>query len=171
MRKHAHGFTLLDLLLSLTLLSALATLGGPVCRTMLHEHQMRQASTRLLASATLARSEATKRNQAIMVKARNGNWSEGWDVFVDLNNNAQLDAGEPVISQQPGNPQISIRGNAPVARYLRLTPTGRAKLPGGAFQAGTLRLCHRHGMIDQRRLILSATGRIRSERATTVSDC
>jgi len=171
MRTHARAFTLLDLLLSLTLLSTLTAIGVPTCRAMLHEQQMRQASTRLLASATLARSEAAKRNQAVMVKARNGNWSEGWDVFVDLNNNAQLDTGEPVISQQPGNSQISIRGNAPVARYLRLTPTGRAKRPGGAFQAGTLSLCHRHGMIDQRRLILSATGRIRSERATANSGC
>lgn len=171
MRNHTRAFTLLDLLVSITVLASLAAIAAPTYKAVLQEQEMRQTVNRLIASTVLARSEAAKRNRAVVVRARNSNWSDGWDVFVDLNNNTLLDIDEPVISQQAGSTQIIITGNTPVARYIRLTPTGRAKLPGGGFQAGTLTLCHRENMLDQRQLILSATGRIRSERAAPSNGC
>ena len=62
--------------------------------------------------------------------------------------------------ETPGG--IIIKGNSPVTRYLRYTPTGQTKRLGGAFQAGTLTLCHSSGNQPVRRLILNAAGRLRS---------
>ncbi|MNO01291.1 hypothetical protein D3C81_2213950 [compost metagenome] len=57
---------------------------------------------------------------------------------------------------------VQIVGNAPVSRYVRYTPTGDAKMQSGAFQAGTISLCHESGMQAVRRLVISATGRLRT---------
>ena len=171
MRTHARAFTLLDLLTSLSIGLLLVAIAIPAYKDMRQEHQMRQASISLFASTTLARSEAAKRNLPVVLRARNDDWSQGWDVFVDLNNNTQQDAGEPLIVSQNPPGQVIIKGNTPVARYIRFTPMGRAKQPGGAFQAGTLTLCHGHAPAATRKLILSASGRLRSERNAASSSC
>ena len=57
---------------------------------------------------------------------------------------------------------VRISGNTPVSRYVRYTPSGEAKMQNGAFQAGTITLCHSDSQQPVRRLILSATGRLRT---------
>ncbi|MOA67911.1 hypothetical protein D3C78_1952840 [compost metagenome] len=49
-----------------------------------------------------------------------------------------------------------------VSRYIRYTPTGEAKMHNGAFQAGTITLCHADGEQAIRKLILNPTGRLRT---------
>lgn len=171
MRKHAHAFTLLELLAWLSIALSLTAVGIPAYLAISQEQHLRQASTNLFISIALARSEATKRNQPVVLRARNNNWSEGWEVFADLNNNTLQETGEPLISSQDTPRQITIKGNSPVARYIRFTPMGRAKMPGGAFQAGTLTLCHASAATATRKLILSASGRVRSERQAASSRC
>ena len=100
-----------------------------------------------------------------MVDNGDGDWASGWQVFVDLNNNGQLDAGEPLLREEAAlAADVIAKGNTPVRRYIRYTSLGSAKQLGGAFQAGTLTLCSVSGEQAIRRLVLSATGRIRREK-------
>lgn len=162
MQRYVCAYTLIELLTTMAITSVVLSTGMPALTEMHHNQKLRTASNDLLSSAVLARSEAVKRNRPVLVKARDGDWNRGWIVFADLNDNADFESGEPLIAQLDTPDGIMIKGNAPVARYLRYTPTGQTKRLGGAFQAGTLRLCHSSGKPPMRRLVLSATGRLRS---------
>ncbi|AYC35142.1 pilus assembly protein FimT [Pseudomonas cavernae] len=165
MYRHAYGFTLVELLTSLGILTLLVTVGVPGAQQFMGNQQLVSASNTLATNLTLARSESIKRRQPVLVDNADGDWASGWRVFVDLNNNGQLDEGEPLLRQEQPLPKgVIAKGNSPVRRYIRYTPLGNAKLLGGAFQAGTLTLCHTSGKQAVRRLVLSPSGRLRRAR-------
>lgn len=162
MRRSACAYTLIELLTSLAIASVLLGTGLPALIEMRHGQSLRTASTSLFQSALLARSESAKRNRPVLVKARDGDWSRGWIVFTDMNDNAEFEPSEPLLMEIDAPEGVIIKGNSPVARYIRYTPTGQSKRLGGAFQAGTLTICHISSKQPVRRLVLSATGRLRS---------
>lgn len=156
-----HAYSLYELLVALGLFSFVGCLSVPASIDWLQAQQIRTASELLMEGAILARSEAIKRRASVLLTARNGNWSAGWEVFVDENNNTRRDAGEQLIAAADMPVEIMIKGNSPVSHYLRYTATGQAQRLGGAFQAGTLTLCHARGTQRVRQLVLSASGRLR----------
>ncbi|HSX90777.1 MAG TPA: GspH/FimT family pseudopilin [Pseudomonas sp.] len=165
MYRHAYGFTLPELLIALSILTLLASLGVPGLQQFIGGQQLVATSNMLTATLAFARSESIKRRQPVLVDNGDNNWISGWKVYVDVNNNGQLDGGEPLLQQEGPLPSgIILKGNTPVRRYVRYTSLGNAKLLGGAFQAGTLTLCHASGTQAVRQLVLSASGRLRRER-------
>ncbi|WP_280366942.1 GspH/FimT family protein [Pseudomonas sp. BN411] len=123
---------------------------------------MTVASHALLTSFTLARQASVTRRVAVLVDNQDGDWSTGWLVYADQNGNSRWDDDEPVLRKFDAQPKgVVIKGNAPVRRYVRYTPTGRTSMASGAFQAGTLVLCHIDGKAPVRRLVINATGRVR----------
>lgn len=158
----ARGFTLIEALVALTLITLLVSLGVPAMTQFVRAHQLNSASLALLTSFSQARQASITRRVPVLVDNQGGNWSAGWRVFADQNNNARWDEGEEVLAEVGPQPdRLIIKGNAPVRRYVRYTPTGRTSMPNGAFQAGTLVLCHADGKLPARKLVISATGRVR----------
>ena len=159
------GFTLPELLTTLATLSLLATFGVPGVQQYRGNQQLAAASNTLAATCAYARSESIKRRLPVLIVNGDGDWAGGWQVFVDLNDSDQLDPDEPLLLQEAPLPNgIVAKGNSPVQHYIRYTSSGSAKLLGGAFQAGTLTLCHTSGTQAIRRLVLSASGRLRREK-------
>lgn len=165
MHTRSHGFSLLELMTALGILSLLISIGMPELNNMIYEQRLRKATQDLFVSAMLARSEAIKRNQHVLVMANADSWSNGWKVFVDHNNDGTRNQNEPVIATTGKPDEILARGNTPVARYIRFTPSGRPKLMGGGFQAGTITLCTESGKTVPRQLVMSASGRVRIEKS------
>ncbi|MBS7663943.1 GspH/FimT family pseudopilin [Pseudomonas lalucatii] len=162
MNLRTRGYTLHELLSSLAIVSLLLGIAVPEAQRFRANQQLASASNTLATSLALARSESIKRQRPVLIDNGDGDWASGWQVFVDLNNNGQADGGESILRQDAALPSgVIAKGNTPVRRYIRYTPLGNAQLLGGAFQAGTLTICHASGGHAIRRLVLSASGRLR----------
>jgi type IV fimbrial biogenesis protein FimT len=162
MRYNTRAFTLPELLTTLGILTVLTSVAVPGTMQFMDNQQLVTSSNHLAADLLLARSESIKRRKPVLVDNGDGNWQSGWQVYVDLNNNGRFDEGEPILRQgQPLPRNVIAKGNTPVRRYVRYTPSGSSHLIGGAFQAGTLFICHASGKYAVRQLVLSATGRVR----------
>lgn len=162
MFAQVRGFTLIEAMLAMALLAVLAGLAAPALTQLRHAQQVRVASIDLASAFVLAREEAITRRQAVLVVSQDGEWSKGWRIFVDLDADGSHDDGEPLLYVGAARGTgVRISGNAPVSRYVRYTPSGEARLLSGAFQAGTLTVCHASGQQPLRRLVLSASGRLR----------
>lgn len=159
------GFTLIEAMLALALLSMILGIAVPAVRQAIHSQQLRQASVDLGTALIRARQEAIMRKRAVVLDNQNGEWHSGWHIFVDEDNDGVFDSGEQVLRTGDAVASgIRIIGNIHVSRYVRYTPTGETKMVNGAFQAGTITLCHEDGQQQHRKLIISATGRLRTAR-------
>lgn len=165
MYKLARGFTLPEALTVTAIFALLVGLGVPGWQAFGRNQQGKSALNALASHLALARSESIKRNRPVLVDNLDGSWRSGWVVYVDANNNALLDGGDPVLASSRAQPaDLIISGNTPVRRYVRYTPSGQTQLPSGSFQAGTLTICHTSGQQPVRKLIISASGRARASR-------
>jgi len=177
---HVSGTTFIELLVTLSIAAILMTLAVPAFDSMLQTNRFATLSNSFLVHLHLARSEATKRNARVaLCKSADGatcstsnDWSQGWIVFHDVNNNAQVNTDEDVLHVHEAIPNSQIlRGNTPVANYVSYASMGGARMISGAFQAGTLTLCRPSASSGEaRNIVISATGRPRIE-TVNVATC
>ena len=79
-RRRAHGFTLVELMTTILILTILTTLALPSFREFIANQRIRNASFQLMASLTLARSQAITQNGSVDLKKAGDNWNAGWTV-------------------------------------------------------------------------------------------
>ena len=168
--RHDGGISLIELLVAITLLSLAVTLGVPSLARTLDQQRLDNAGDRLTNSIRLTRETAITRNQAVVMAPLAGNWNGGWRVFVDNNQNGQLDADDILLQEDQATNITTISATGELARYLRYNPLGESERLDGGFLAGTLRLCPVHPEQPGRRLIINRVGRLRSESAVLAAD-
>ena len=88
------GFTLIELVVTLTILTLLTTLAVPSFRGYLSNQLVKSLSYELMASLRYARSEAVKRNATVSVVANDAGWGAGWSI---------QDSGGNVIRSRSAN--------------------------------------------------------------------
>lgn len=155
-----HGITLIELLITVTIVSILGTVAVPSLYNLINQNRMTTVTNTLLSSFRLARSEAIKRNQRVTVAASNGDWKQGWTVFVDRNANAIADPGEQILQQHEtlrGN--FSIHGNIHVRYYVSYLGSGYNRTLNGALQLGTISICDTGSGQHSRGLRVNYAGR------------
>ncbi len=83
----ARGFTLIELMVTITVLAIITSIAAPSFSSMLRENRIAATTNELRGAIQLARSEAVKRHQDVIVCRRNSagnncengtNWSTGW---------------------------------------------------------------------------------------------
>lgn len=169
------GLTLVELMVSVVVLAALAAAATPAYATWMAELRLSAFAQQIASSLALARVEAVRQGgRVVLCKAPAatrrcspaGGWDGGWIMFVDDNGNAQADPGEVVVRvEPPAQDGITARGNSPVASYISYMPFGQARLVSGALQIGTITVC-KPGLKPWQ-VVLASAGRIRLDRATT----
>jgi type IV fimbrial biogenesis protein FimT len=95
--KTENGFTLIELMVALSVAAIILTVGIPNFRTLIQNNRAATQANELVGALGLARAEAVKRGLPVAICASNdsstctgGNdWAGGWIVFVDDN------AGDP----------------------------------------------------------------------------
>jgi type IV fimbrial biogenesis protein FimT len=111
------GFTLIELIVTVALAAILLTIGVPSFQEMMRNNRAATHTNEMLTALNFARSEAVKRGRDVLLCPSTDpanwcvgtDWSGGWIVFADLNNNGAADAGEilRVWEALSGNPTFT----------------------------------------------------------------
>ncbi|MFT5720270.1 MAG: type IV fimbrial biogenesis protein FimT [Motiliproteus sp.] len=170
------GFTLTELVIVLGLATLLSTLGVSGFQSLMASNQVDTLATTLRTSLMWARSEAINRGQRVLLCrqalsqgecAGSGatgetSWNQGWVVFVDQDNDRQLDTsqGDVLLQvfelQDPRQRLMWNRGD-----FIAYDDSGALGSLNGTFCVG-----HADGNIGlQHELVLPYSGRLRT--ATT----
>lgn len=126
------GFTLIEMLVTITLMSIALTVAIPSYKSMIANNRSAVEVNRFLASINIARSEAVKRGVPIGLCARklprtlpescsgSNDWSTGWILFTDKSGTAGVMDGSDALlyawGAPDGNPTVS--ASAPSIQYL-----------------------------------------------------
>ncbi|QIL83166.1 prepilin-type N-terminal cleavage/methylation domain-containing protein [Diaphorobacter sp. HDW4A] len=97
-QPNVQGFTLVEFLCTFALLTVVAMLAAPSFASLIQKLRVHQAVMELKGALQIARSEAVRRGENIKLRKKDStegrsctasasDWSCGWDVFVDIDNN------------------------------------------------------------------------------------
>ena len=107
--ERMRGFTLIELIFTITVMAILATLAAPSFRQYILTQRVRNASYDLMAAIMMARSEAITRNTTInLVRCGANTWDGGWGV-------PACGAGATTLNQQAYS-GLSITDSASLAQ-------------------------------------------------------
>jgi len=161
------GFTLIELLLGLIVTGLLAQLAVPNFKGLLESQQRQSVAQSLAEGLRYARTEAIARNRAVVMHARDENWSQGWRVILDLSGRGHLDEDNPVLLERQDSGRVPVAGNGPVSSQVRFSSLGEPVFAGGGFRAGTVHVCDTKQAQSLYQVVLAPSGRIslRSEKA------
>lgn len=159
------GFTLIELLTTLSIVGILLGVGLPNLASHVQNTRVEIAAQTLLESLELTRSKAVFSNKRITIR-KQVNWENGWEVFIDANNNGLRDASDTILQTHEKLKGIRVITNNPVTNYVSYIGTGEGRHANGTsnaggFQAGTFTVCPQ-GTGKGYELILARGGRVRT---------
>jgi len=158
------GLTLMELLTTLALVTILISIGLPSFARLADSHRLDVAKEQLARSIQQTREEAVRRNQPVTMAPIDGDWNQGWQVFLDSNANALFDGNDELLGQNVAAKVNRIHGSGALASYLRYNGLGESELLHGGFLAGTLRLCPNDAEDIGRMLVINRVGRLRMDK-------
>ena len=159
------GFTLLEVLIVLFVGVLLVSVAIPNMTGLVADSRRSSATTELLLSMNLARSEALKRHRHVTIcKSADGEscgdddvaWSDGWIVFVNSSsaNVSQRDNGEELVHVSPAiGGDAAFTADSGVADFASFRPSGRATV------SGSFVWCDKRGAEDARGVFIMPSGR------------
>jgi type IV fimbrial biogenesis protein FimT len=143
------GFTLVEMLTTMVVLAVVLAVVAPGLGSFISANRLGASQSELLSALALARSEATKRGKRVVVAATapvsGAEFSGGWKVFVDEDQDGALSAGDTTVRDYPataGAVKIKTAGGetavtftprgylAPLAR-MQFTVCGKAGVSKG----------------------------------------
>jgi type IV fimbrial biogenesis protein FimT len=171
MRPRERGFNLIEIMVTLLVVSVVVTLGAPSLADFINEMRLSAATNDLLSFFNYARSEAAKRGSRVTVCLSSDlstcdttgvDWAQGAVAFVDSNGNHQVNTGETVVRVLNPTNGVTIFANTVFATdyYFDYRPSGASS------SQGSLRIC-RSGR-NARDVSINAVGRPMSQVTATV---
>lgn len=170
MRNKNYGFTLIELMITLSIAAILLGVAVPNFITFIQNNRLASQANDLVTMLNYARSEAVKRNQRITVCSRTDdttcsgttNWDNGLLVFADNNGDGVVDGGEDILQVRQGLES----GNT-----LRAGARTRVTYQSNGFSTGfndTFRLCDTRGTASARAIVISMQGRVSTAALSTI---
>ena len=125
------GFTLVEVLVAVSVVAILAALAAPALRDFANEQRLAATMGALVTDLNFARVEALKRNARVLLCARaaglttcagSAEWQNGWVVCYDATGDDQCDTAaandpNPVRVVAPLNGQLRLTGGSGVVRF------------------------------------------------------
>ena len=167
------GFSLTELLMVLVVVGSLSTVGLTSFQQTIQRSQVDEVALRLRTALAMARAEAIKRGyRVVLCRQEQGTtqcagtaatglqqWSKGWLIFVDRNENRQFDSvqGEVLLSMwNPANEAVNLRWNR--GDFVAYDSMGALDSLNGTFCVAD----RQQSAGYQRQLVLRASGRLRT---------
>lgn len=148
----ASGFTLIELMVTIGVLSLLVTLAIPSFGDLVLRNTVDSDANDFVLALNLARSEAIKRNQTVNIKAEAGGWANGYFVELAADNTRIRNFSVDAKAAPP------TETSSPPLTEMAFGATGIPTAPVAQFN-----MCKKSGK-EGRSINVSATGRV------TVSD-
>lgn len=172
MPRHAAGLTLIELLMVISVIALLATLGMPAMAGLIAETRITSKSNLMMSHVQFARHSAVVHRTNVVACpsldqlqcSGDNRWDQGWIVFKDRDNNGRPGSPEDVLRIIGPEPQLLMHSAG--RTRVRFQPTG------GAFGTNlTIRICDPNGRAQPRAIVVSNPGRARVTNEVPDSDC
>lgn len=171
MDRYACGFSLVECLCTLIIVSIIAMIALPPLNTMLENSNRTQVTNQLLATLHFARSTAVYQRGVVTVcpgvTQCTGErvWNASLMVFHDTNRNGQLDMGEQVIRLESLLDDYSWRwASFRQGTFIQFEANGTTLAHNGTFT-----LCKEQQ--PQRQVVISLSGRARTQAPAGTARC
>jgi len=176
------GLTTVELMVAIAVIGILTVVAVPGIRDNVRQHRLSNQISDFVTALQLAQNEAVSRARPIVVcKSNNAEsatpacgsagvqWSDGWIVFVDPDNDGVLDAGEPIVRANGSfTSGLLLNGSAGFGSAVTFSASG--SLPNG----GSFVLCDSGDLRYARAVMLGNNGRVHlaqmSPRGTPLDD-
>ncbi len=175
----SEGFTILELMTTVAIAGILVSVAMPGFTYTIKSNRLTSINNDLVSALNLARSEAVKRNQQVIVRKTGINWEDGWHVFVDIDRSSPAsdanqfnDDGDTTLCESSEDCVLRIYSALPVGytlrtniftNFIRYKPTGQISLSTG----GTFAICKNNDVNASKEIIVITTGRTRLDGGNT----
>jgi len=153
--RFVHGFTLVELIITVFVASILFTVAVPSFQDTIRQNRLTTQANELITALNLARSEAIRRSQNVTVTPKVGGWNFGWVIesidpatglaeapilrdFEALQNNLIFTGGPVSYTYQPSGFKIGLatdtytlcdsNNSGHRGRTIRVSTTGRPRI-------------------------------------------
>ncbi len=155
-RRQAAGFSLIELIVVLSILAILLGIAIPNVQDFLVNYRASAQANDLIADIAYARGEAARLGRSVRVVA-DGDWEDGWFVGIDIDGNGSV-AGANEILRQHGPVEEDYRLiEGSDALSLTFGPMGDLTAP--ATLKAEFAICQPEGFNHHRAVIVNAIGR------------
>jgi type IV fimbrial biogenesis protein FimT len=170
-RALARGFTLIEMMVVLSILAIFATIAIPSVRGMAANQALSDSSGELLASLQNARNAAVSNGRSVILEPTGTSWSGGWRAYIDNNVDSTFNGTDTLIlSKNAMSESLSTSGSF-TAGACGSTIASTSSAGSFTFSAnGFLRAGATNGVIyltssdspRSRCIVVSLSGRARS---------
>lgn len=96
------GFTLVELMVTLAVLSIMALMAAPSLRDFSRNQELASVASDFLVDVTYARNQALTRNRRVIIAptTADDSWKGGWRIFVDVNADEDYDSGTDTLIKE-----------------------------------------------------------------------
>jgi type IV fimbrial biogenesis protein FimT len=164
---HQQGFSLIELLMGLTIVGIVLHLISPALATLTESTRREEAARSIIGGIRSARALAITHHQTVVIHGIDGDWGRGWRIIFDLSGKGADDPDNPQVTEHASAADLPIVGNWWIRRHIRFDRLGMPQAPTKAFKGGTLHLCDAREPMSQLQVVLAPSGRtsLRSDKA------
>ena len=178
MVTNSKGFTLLELMIIITIVGISMAMAAPGLRSMIANNQISSSASDFASALQLAKAEAVARVNSVVICKKNsdstgciasGDWSQGWIVFSDDNGDGSVaaDSSETVLLVHEAlHERITFGGEDGVNELITFRPAGTSSVDG----TKVLTICDERGLeYSSRAIRVTITGRGSVMKATDIA--
>jgi type IV fimbrial biogenesis protein FimT len=174
------GFTLIELMVTVSILAIVSMIAVPSFRDMLRNGQLTTVTNEFVGALTYARSEAVKRGRRVTIcksdapeaanpvcaTSNDPTWQKGWLIFVDGSTSGTFDGTDIRLKVgQLSSSNMVITEDSTFDKYVSYLPSGLSK--GRQLSSGKIDIA----LEGQTRSInINVTGRIRISKSDNAYD-